>query len=59
MALDIKDKARQKALPLHYGGVLDIYHTIALEDDNKEYQQVKEKLEAHFEPKISTIDIGK
>ena len=36
VALDIKDKARQKALPLHYGGanLLDIYHTLALEDNN-------------------------
>ena len=54
VALDIKDKVRQKALLLHYGGanLSDIYYTLASEDD-KEYQQVKEKLEAHFEPKVN------
>ena len=54
VALDIKDKARRKALLLHYGGanLSDIYYTLASEDD-KEYQQVKEKLEAHFEPKVN------
>ena len=51
MALDIKDKARQKA---YYGGanLSDINYTLASEDD-KECQQVKEKLEAHFEPKVN------
>ena len=54
VALDIKDQARQKSLLLHYGGanLSDIYYTLASEDD-KEYQQVKEKLEAHFEPKVN------
>ena len=54
MALDIKDKALQKALLLHYGGanLSDINCTLASEDD-KEYQQVKEKLEAHFKPKVN------
>ena len=54
VALDIKDNARQIALPLHYGGanLCDIYYTHASEDD-KEYQQVKEKLDAHFEPKVN------
>ena len=54
VALDIKDKVRQKALLLHYGGanLADIYYTLASEDD-KEYQQVKEKLQAHFEPKVN------
>ena len=54
VALDIKDKAQQKALLLHYVGanLSDIYYTLASEDD-KEYQQVKEKLEAHFEPKVN------
>ena len=54
MALDIKGKTRQKALLLHYGGanLSDINYTLALEDD-KECQQVKEKLEAHFEPKVN------
>ena len=39
---------------MHYGGanLSDIYYTLASEDD-KEYQQVKEKLEAHFEPKVN------
>ena len=38
---------------MHYGGanLSDIYYTLASED--KEYQQVKEKLEAHFEPKVN------
>ena len=54
VALDIKDKVRQKAILLHYGGanLADIYYTLASEDD-KEYQQVKEKLQAHFEPKVN------
>ena len=54
VALDIKDKARQKALLLHYGGadLSDICYTLASEDD-KEYQQVKEKPDAHFEPKVN------
>ena len=53
VALGIKDKVRQKALLLHYGSanLSDIYYTLASEDD-KEYQ-VKEKLEAHFEPKVN------
>ncbi len=54
VALDIKDKVRQKALLLYYGGakLADIYYTLASEDD-KEYQQVKGKLDAHFEPKVN------
>ena len=54
MSLDIKDKVQQKALLLHYGSanLADIYHTLASEDD-KEYQQVKEKLQVHFEPKVN------
>ena len=54
VALDIKDKARQKALLLHYGGanLSDIYYTLASEED-KEYLQVKAKLDAHFEPKVN------
>ena len=54
VALEIKDKVGQKALLLHYGGanLADIYYTLASEDD-KEYQQVKEKLQAHFEPKLN------
>ena len=54
VALDIKDKIRQKALLLHYGGtnLADIYYTIATEED-KEYRHVKAKLNAYFEPKIN------
>lgn len=54
VALDIKDKVRQKALFLHYGGanLADIYYTLASEDD-KEYQQVKEKLQANFESNVN------
>ena len=54
MALDIKHKDRQKALLLHYGGanLSDINYTLASEDD-KEYQPVREKLDAHFEPKVN------
>ena len=54
VALDVKDKVRQKALLLYYGGakLADIYYTLASEDD-KEYQQVKGKLDAHFEPKVN------
>ncbi len=56
VALDIKDKVRQKALLLYYCGakLADIYYTLASEDD-KEYQQVKGKLDAHFEP-ILTLE---
>ena len=52
MALDIKYKAGQKALLLHYGGanLSDIYYTLGSEGG---YDQVKEKLNAHFEPKVN------
>ena len=54
VALDIIEKVRQKASLLHYGGanLADIYCALASEDD-KECQQVKEKLVAHFEPKVN------
>ena len=39
---------------LYYGGakLADIYYTLAFEDDQK-YEHVKEKLDAHFEPKVN------
>ena len=54
IALAIDDKKRQKALLLHYGGsqLCDIYYTLATEEDT-EYEHVKAKLDAYFEPKIN------
>lgn len=54
LALDIKDKKRQKALLLHYGGphLCDIYYTLQ-DDEDTEYLHVKAKLDTYFEPKVN------
>ena len=53
LAMDVKDTKRQKALLLHYGGSdsSDIYYTLQSEDDI-EFNHVKVKLDAYFEPKV-------
>ena len=54
IALDIDNAVRQKALLLHYGGpkLTDIYNTLKSPSD-KEYKDVKVKLDKHFEPRIN------
>ena len=56
LALDIKDKKRQRALFLYYAGhdVHNIYKTlIPAEDPNEELAAAKARLDAYFEPKVN------
>ena len=57
LALDIKDKKRQRAMLLYYAGpeVHNIYQTLTIteDDQNEDYGAAKKKLTEYFEPKVN------
>ena len=56
LALDVKDKKRQRALLLYYAGqdVHSLYQTLQPEPSpDEEFAAAKEKLTAYFEPKMN------
>ncbi len=55
VAIDIKDKARQRALFLHTAGfkVQDILDT--LEDTRDDFETVQDKLAEYFQPKKNNL----
>ena len=55
LALDIKDKKRQRAMLMYYAGpdVHSIYQTlISGEEADEVYEAAKKKLSDYFEPKV-------